>query len=51
MLGVKASQTGENIISGGARGVDESAMLGALEVEGTVIGILANGLLRACSSV
>ena len=45
-----AAEDGESIVSGGARGVDETAMLGALEVEGTVIGILANGLLRACSS-
>jgi predicted Rossmann fold nucleotide-binding protein DprA/Smf involved in DNA uptake len=50
-LGAKAAADGESIVSGGARGVDEAAMLGALEADGTVIGILANGLLRACSSV
>ena len=49
-LGAMAAADGETIVSGGARGVDEAAMLGALEVEGTVIGVLANGLLRACSS-
>ena len=49
-LGAMAAEDGETIVSGGARGVDETAMLGALEVEGTVIGILANGLLRASSS-
>jgi len=36
---------GKNIVSGGARGVDEIAMLSALESEGTAVGILANSLL------
>ena len=49
-LGAMAAADGETIVSGGARGVDEAAMLSALEVEGTVIGALANGLLRASSS-
>lgn len=49
-LGVKAAYGGGSIVSGGARGVDEAAMLGSLEVEGSVIGILADSLLKACSS-
>ena len=49
-LGALAAGKGYSIVSGGARGVDEAAMLGALEAEGTVIGVLADNLLRACSS-
>ncbi len=49
-LGALAAGNGYSIVSGGARGVDEAAMLGALEAEGTVIGVLADNLLRACSS-
>lgn len=49
-LGALAAGKGYSIVSGGARGVDEAAMLGALEAEGTVIGVLADSLLRACSS-
>ncbi|MCP4766530.1 MAG: DNA-processing protein DprA [Gammaproteobacteria bacterium] len=50
-LGALAAGEGYSIVSGGARGVDEASMLGALEAEGTVIGVLADSLLRACSSV
>lgn len=50
-LGTLAAGKGYTIASGGARGVDEASMLGALEAEGTVIGVLADSLLRACSSV
>jgi predicted Rossmann fold nucleotide-binding protein DprA/Smf involved in DNA uptake len=49
-LGALAAGEGYSIVSGGARGVDEASMLGALEAEGTVIGVLADSLLRACSS-
>ena len=35
------------VISGGARGVDRSAMHGALTVGGTVVGVLADSLERA----
>ncbi len=49
-LGALAAGNGYSIVSGGARGVDEAAMLGALEAEGTVIGVLADNLLRACST-
>lgn len=49
-LGALAAAQGFSIVSGGARGVDEAAMLGALETEGTAVGVLADRLLRACSS-
>jgi predicted Rossmann fold nucleotide-binding protein DprA/Smf involved in DNA uptake len=40
-----------SVVSGGARGVDESAMLAAMEEQGTVIGVLPDNLLRAATSV
>lgn len=49
-IGEMASIAGVSIVSGGARGVDETAMLGALGAEGTAVGVLADSLLRACSS-
>lgn len=49
-LGGEIAQQGFSVVSGGARGVDETAMLGALEKEGTVIGVLAENLLRAATS-
>ncbi|MGF1613818.1 MAG: DNA-processing protein DprA [Gammaproteobacteria bacterium] len=49
-VGVAAASQGYSIVSGGARGIDEAAMLGALENEGTAVGVLADSLLRACSS-
>jgi len=49
-LGSKAASQGYSIISGGARGVDEASMLGALEAEGTVIGVLADSLLKSSTS-
>lgn len=49
-LGAEVAAQAGNIVSGGARGVDESAMLGALDVEGTAVGVLAENLLRASSS-
>ncbi len=39
-----------NITSGGAGGIDETAMLGALEAGGTAVGVFANQLLRAATS-
>ena len=50
-LGALAANTGYSVVSGGARGVDEASMLGALEEEGTVIGVLADSLIKACSGV
>lgn len=49
-LGGRVALQGRSVVSGGARGVDEAAMLGALEQDGTVIGVLADSLLRASSS-
>ena len=41
---------GRSVVSGGARGVDETAMLGALEADGTAVGVLPDNLLRAITS-
>ena len=41
---------GLNVISGGAKGVDQTAMKAALEVEGMSVGVLANGLFSAATS-
>lgn len=49
-LGGTVASQGYSIVSGGARGVDEAAMLGALDKEGTVIGVLADSLLRTATS-
>ena len=48
-FGQRAAQQGYAIVSGGAQGVDQSAMQGALQRDGAVVGILANGLLRAAT--
>jgi predicted Rossmann fold nucleotide-binding protein DprA/Smf involved in DNA uptake len=45
-----AAGEGLNVVSGGARGVDETSMLAALEIGGTAVGVLANGLLSAALS-
>jgi DNA processing protein len=37
----------QNLVSGGARGIDQAAMRGALEAGGTAVGILADSLERA----
>lgn len=49
-LGAGAAAQGYSIVSGGARGIDQSAMLGALECEGTAVGVLADSLLRSATS-
>ncbi len=49
-LGSEAAEAGAGIVSGGARGIDENAMLGALEKEGAVIGVLSDRLLKAATS-
>ena len=49
-FGAEAASEGISIVSGGARGLDESVMLGALEREGTVVGVLADSLLRLVTS-
>jgi predicted Rossmann fold nucleotide-binding protein DprA/Smf involved in DNA uptake len=49
-LGAEAAAQGYSLVSGGARGVDQSAMLGALERQGTAVGVLADSLLRSATS-
>ncbi|SDS88710.1 Predicted Rossmann fold nucleotide-binding protein DprA/Smf involved in DNA uptake [Pseudomonas asplenii] len=46
-LGKRIAMAGMTVVSGGARGVDEAAMQGGLNEEGTVIGIMADSLLSA----
>jgi len=46
-VGRLAASTGKTVVSGGARGVDQAAMFGALEVEGRVCGVLADSLGKA----
>ncbi|MBI6530815.1 DNA-protecting protein DprA [Proteus vulgaris] len=49
-VGMKAAIENIAIISGGARGVDETAMLGAIKQGGIVIGVMADSLLKAATS-
>lgn len=49
-LADQAVVRGATIVSGGARGIDEAAMLGALQAGGTAVGVLADNLLRAATS-
>ena len=49
-LGRQAAEQGRTIVSGGARGIDQCAMLGSIESGGTAVGVLADGLLRAATS-
>ena len=48
--GRRAAEYGKLVVSGGAAGVDQAAMFGALLAEGTAVGVLGNDLLRAASS-
>jgi len=50
-IGAKAAEENIAVVSGAARGVDETAMLGAMRQGGTVIGILADSLLKAATSI
>jgi predicted Rossmann fold nucleotide-binding protein DprA/Smf involved in DNA uptake len=45
-LGRSAASEGATLVSGGARGVDRTAMSGALEAGGMAVGVLADGLGR-----
>ena len=49
-VAAKAAREGMQIVSGGARGVDQFAMLAALEAGGAVVGALADSLLRSATS-
>jgi predicted Rossmann fold nucleotide-binding protein DprA/Smf involved in DNA uptake len=49
-LGAEIASQEFSVVSGGARGVDEAAMLSALESQGTVAGVLPDSLLRAATS-
>ena len=49
-LGDRLARAGRPVISGGARGIDETAMSGALDAGGTAIGVLADNLLKASVS-
>jgi DNA processing protein len=46
-IGSLAAQSAVPIVSGGARGIDQAAMRGALDGGGKVIGVLADSLQRA----
>lgn len=46
-IGRLAAMAGRTIISGGARGIDQAAMRGALEAGGKVVGVLADSLEKA----
>ncbi len=46
-VGRLSAEARKAIISGGARGIDQAAMSGALEAGGRSVGILAHGLERA----
>lgn len=43
-IGRLAAQAGKTLVSGGAKGIDQAAMRGALDGHGSVCGILADGL-------
>lgn len=49
-IGRHAAECGKLVVSGGAAGVDQEAMLGALHAEGTAIGVLSENLLRYATS-
>jgi DNA processing protein len=46
-IGQLAAHAQQTVVSGGARGIDQAAMRGALEAGGKVVGILADSLERA----
>jgi len=49
-VGQGAAASDLQLVSGAARGVDELAMLGALDEGGSVVGVMADGLLKASVS-
>lgn len=46
-IGELAAKAGRMLVSGGARGIDQAAMRGALEAGGQVLGVLAHSLQGA----
>ena len=46
-VGRLTAEARRSVVSGGARGIDQAAMRGALDAGGGVVGILANGLEAA----
>lgn len=48
-LGHAVSGAGYNVVSGGARGVDDRAATGAFSAEGTVIAVVADSLVKNAS--
>jgi predicted Rossmann fold nucleotide-binding protein DprA/Smf involved in DNA uptake len=50
MMGQRCARDGIQVISGGAKGVDQEAMLAALGQGGTVVGIVSDNLGRATVS-
>jgi predicted Rossmann fold nucleotide-binding protein DprA/Smf involved in DNA uptake len=49
-LGERAAESRMQLVSGAARGVDETAMHGAFSAGGCVVGVMADSLLRAAVS-
>lgn len=49
-VAVRCAKQGIQVVSGGARGVDQEAMTSALDEGGDVIGVLAQGLMQSVRS-